>query len=61
MEVKIDSFTSLKEFYKDFNKATINDDEIIIKETDSLEIKYIVTLTDATDGVKINFVLNKQV
>lgn len=59
MEMKIDSFTSLKEFYKNFNKATINADEIIIKETDSLGIKYTVTLTDATDGVKINFALNK--
>ncbi len=59
MEMKIDSFTSLKDFYKGFDKATINDDEIIIKETDSLGIKYTVILTDTTDGVKINFVLNR--
>lgn len=59
MEMKIDSFISLKDFYKGFDKATINDDEIIIKETDSLGIKYTVILTDTTDGVKINFVLNR--
>lgn len=56
--MKIDSFTSLKDFYKNFYKAIINEDKVIIKETDSLEIKYTVTLTADIEKVKINFISN---